>query len=253
MQELKKLILCEAPINWPAEDPHVLAGLVKSFLRELPEPLMLFSLYNKWVDVVRETDPDNSEEIVPKLQPLIASLPPTNRNMLKHLAVVMYNIAKNSEENKMTSMNLSTCLGPNTLVSETPLSGVQAMEHSQYVPLALRCVIDNVEELFPGALQECFATPPEAKAPPPQHPEGNPVSSQSPQPDSTVTPATPTTPPMTPSTPATDRIEQVQFGFIKRRPMEPSGHTFTTTRERGLNTSASSTTTSSPTTPPTKL
>lgn len=63
MKELKKLIQLSIflafisseclgfPINWPAEDPHTLAGLTKTFIRDLPEPLLLFTLYNKWIDV----------------------------------------------------------------------------------------------------------------------------------------------------------------------------------------------------------
>lgn len=30
-------------------DPHSVAGTLKSYLRELPEPLLTFSLYNRWI------------------------------------------------------------------------------------------------------------------------------------------------------------------------------------------------------------
>ncbi|KAG9460478.1 hypothetical protein GDO78_021566, partial [Eleutherodactylus coqui] len=30
-------------------DPHAVAGALKSYLRELPEPLMTFALYDEWI------------------------------------------------------------------------------------------------------------------------------------------------------------------------------------------------------------
>lgn len=33
--------------------PHLLPGALKSYLRELPQPLMTFELYDEWVKVAR--------------------------------------------------------------------------------------------------------------------------------------------------------------------------------------------------------
>jgi hypothetical protein len=34
-------------------DPHVIAGALKSYLRDLPEPLMTHALYDEWVAAAR--------------------------------------------------------------------------------------------------------------------------------------------------------------------------------------------------------
>lgn len=34
-------------------DTHVLAGVLKLYLRELPEPLLTYSLYEKWLEAAR--------------------------------------------------------------------------------------------------------------------------------------------------------------------------------------------------------
>jgi hypothetical protein len=34
-------------------DPHVIAGALKSYLRELPEPLMTHALYDEWIAAAR--------------------------------------------------------------------------------------------------------------------------------------------------------------------------------------------------------
>uniref|UniRef100_A0A3B5LWC3 Rho-GAP domain-containing protein n=1 Tax=Xiphophorus couchianus TaxID=32473 RepID=A0A3B5LWC3_9TELE len=39
-------------------DPHAVAGALKSYLRELPEPLMTFSMYDEWIQASNISDPD---------------------------------------------------------------------------------------------------------------------------------------------------------------------------------------------------
>lgn len=34
-------------------DPHSVAGTLKSYLRELPEPLLTFSSYNRWINAAK--------------------------------------------------------------------------------------------------------------------------------------------------------------------------------------------------------
>jgi hypothetical protein len=34
-------------------DPHVIAGALKSYLRDLPEPLMTHALYDEWMTAAR--------------------------------------------------------------------------------------------------------------------------------------------------------------------------------------------------------
>ncbi|KTG31188.1 hypothetical protein cypCar_00019582 [Cyprinus carpio] len=39
-------------------DPHAVAGALKSYLRELPEPLMTYQLYDEWIQASNVSDPD---------------------------------------------------------------------------------------------------------------------------------------------------------------------------------------------------
>lgn len=36
-----------------ARDPHTVAGTLKSYLRELPEPLLTYQLYEEWISAAR--------------------------------------------------------------------------------------------------------------------------------------------------------------------------------------------------------
>jgi hypothetical protein len=36
-----------------ARDPHTVAGALKSYLRELPEPLLTYNLYHEWINAAK--------------------------------------------------------------------------------------------------------------------------------------------------------------------------------------------------------
>ncbi|CAB1338249.1 unnamed protein product, partial [Coregonus sp. 'balchen'] len=61
-------------------DPHAVAGALKSYLRELPEPLMTFELYNDWFQAAGE------KELTDKLEQfkiVLKKLPSENYNNLR--------------------------------------------------------------------------------------------------------------------------------------------------------------------------
>ncbi|KAF3853328.1 hypothetical protein F7725_014016, partial [Dissostichus mawsoni] len=60
-------------------DPHAVAGALKGYLRELPEPLMTSELYNDWFKAAGEKDlPEKLEQF----RVLLKQLPPENYNNL---------------------------------------------------------------------------------------------------------------------------------------------------------------------------
>ena len=42
-----------SPLALEIRDPHVIAGALKSYLRDLPEPLMTHALYDEWMAAAR--------------------------------------------------------------------------------------------------------------------------------------------------------------------------------------------------------
>uniref|UniRef100_A0A672PWD2 Rho-GAP domain-containing protein n=1 Tax=Sinocyclocheilus grahami TaxID=75366 RepID=A0A672PWD2_SINGR len=61
-------------------DPHAIAGALKSYLRELPEPLLTFDLYDDWIQASNSADQDK------RLQALLSTcekLPTANSNNFK--------------------------------------------------------------------------------------------------------------------------------------------------------------------------
>lgn len=96
----------------PIADPHTVTGLLKLYLRELPEPLMTYDLYESFVTAQQERDPNKRLRYI---RHLISCLPKVNRATLKTLIQFLGRVEKHSEVNKMASHNLATVFAPNLL------------------------------------------------------------------------------------------------------------------------------------------
>ncbi|KAJ3601728.1 hypothetical protein NHX12_032695, partial [Muraenolepis orangiensis] len=97
-------------------DPHAVAGALKSYLRELPEPLMTFGLYDDWLQASSVSDPDK------RLQSLWVtcdSMPKAYKANLRYLVKFLAKLAQDSDANKMSPSNISIVLGPNLLWPKT--------------------------------------------------------------------------------------------------------------------------------------
>ncbi|KAM9322226.1 unconventional myosin-IXb isoform 2-T2 [Pholidichthys leucotaenia] len=92
--------------NYPI---HTITGLVKRWLRELPDPLMTFSLYNDFMHAVEL--PDKNEKIRAVYQKT-DELPPSNYNTLERLIFHLVRVAKEEEHNKMSPSSLAIVFAP---------------------------------------------------------------------------------------------------------------------------------------------
>uniref|UniRef100_W5N133 SH3-domain binding protein 1 n=1 Tax=Lepisosteus oculatus TaxID=7918 RepID=W5N133_LEPOC len=135
-------------------DPHAVAGALKSYLRELPQPLMTFELYSDWFEAAGEK---NVSVRLDRLREVCGRLPPENYNNLRYLVKFLAKLAEHQEVNKMTPSNIAIVLGPNLLWPRS--EGVTVIE-----PL-----IQFAHDLFPGEVD--FETQGPQGAPEPQHPK----------------------------------------------------------------------------------
>ncbi|XP_029922660.1 rho GTPase-activating protein 1 [Myripristis murdjan] len=93
------------------EDVHLAAVILKTFLRELPEPLLTFQLYN---DIVNFSSVSSDSQVT-AMKTLLESLPEENYTSLRYLITFLAQVSSNSEVNKMTNSNLAVVFGPNLL------------------------------------------------------------------------------------------------------------------------------------------
>ncbi|KAF3700219.1 Rho GTPase-activating protein 17 [Channa argus] len=128
-------------------DPHAVAGALKSYLRELPEPLMTFGLYDEWIQASNVSDPDK------RLQALWVTcdhLPKTHKANLRYLVKFLAKLAQDSDVNKMTPSNIAIVLGPNLLWAKTEGTLAEmAAATSVHVVAIIEPIIQHADWFFP--------------------------------------------------------------------------------------------------------
>uniref|UniRef100_A0A8C9T0R7 Rho GTPase-activating protein 17 n=1 Tax=Scleropages formosus TaxID=113540 RepID=A0A8C9T0R7_SCLFO len=128
-------------------DPHAVAGALKSYLRELPEPLMTFHLYDEWIRASSISDPDK------RLQALWVtcnSLPKSNKANFRYLVKFLAKLAQECDVNKMTPSNIAIVLGPNLLWARTEGSLAEmAAATSVHVVTIIEPIIQHADWFFP--------------------------------------------------------------------------------------------------------
>ncbi|KAJ3720873.1 hypothetical protein C8R42DRAFT_626917 [Lentinula raphanica] len=90
-------------------DPHAIAGLLKSFLRELPSSILTRELHMRFLAVIDFVD---AQERIKELSQLIAHLPIANYSLLRALTAHLILIVQNSAVNKMTMRNVGIVFSP---------------------------------------------------------------------------------------------------------------------------------------------
>ncbi|KAJ7999659.1 hypothetical protein DPEC_G00196700 [Dallia pectoralis] len=102
----------EVPALDRVEDIHCVTGLLKDFLRSLPEPLLTFRLNRAFMEAAEIQDDGNSQAM---MYQTISELPLPNRDTLAYLAIHLQRVAQCVLDTKMDITNLSRVFGP-TLV-----------------------------------------------------------------------------------------------------------------------------------------
>uniref|UniRef100_A0A8C1JEG4 Rho GTPase-activating protein 17 n=1 Tax=Cyprinus carpio TaxID=7962 RepID=A0A8C1JEG4_CYPCA len=128
-------------------DPHAVAGALKSYLRELPEPLMTYQLYDEWIQASNVPDPDK------RLQALWVTcnqLPKNNKANFRYLIKFLAKLAQESDVNKMTPSNIAIVLGPNLMWAKTEGSLAEmAAATSVHVVTIIEPIIQHADWFFP--------------------------------------------------------------------------------------------------------
>ncbi|KAM4526541.1 rho GTPase-activating protein 44-like isoform 4-T4 [Fundulus diaphanus] len=132
-------------------DPHAIAGALKSYLRELPEPLMTFELYNDWIQA------SNIQDQEKRLQALLGAcekLPSANNNNFKYLIKFLSKLTEYQDVNKMTPGNIAIVLGPNLLWThdEGNITEMMTTVSLQIVGI-IEPIIQHADWFFPGEIE----------------------------------------------------------------------------------------------------
>lgn len=128
-------------------DYHTVSGLFKLFLRELPEPLLPFTAYDRLVELARGGC--RAPESLPAIRGVLISLPKINLNCLALLLELLSNTAAYTKENLMNEDNLAIVIAPNVMRPKTETMS-SVMGDTPLVHSVFSTMIGHYRELFSG-------------------------------------------------------------------------------------------------------
>ncbi|KAF1769018.1 hypothetical protein GCK72_000831 [Caenorhabditis remanei] len=127
-------------VNLEDAGVHVLTTLVKAFFRELAEPIIIFDLYENFLNV---SEVEDMSERVRCLSVMIELLPKPNRAVLDRLMYHLARVADQEAVNKMGCNNLALIFGPCVLRRQ---DSAHAQEQLNDVGRQTGCVQTLIEE-----------------------------------------------------------------------------------------------------------
>ncbi|OXB61309.1 hypothetical protein ASZ78_002546 [Callipepla squamata] len=142
IKDVQKLYNQGKPVNFDDyHDIHIPAVILKTFLRELPQPLLTFECYDPIVGIT------NVESClrVTRCKQIIEGLPEHNYIVLKYLICFLHMVSQESIYNRMTASSLACVFGLNLI---WPSKGTASL--SALVPLNLftELLIDFYMNIF---------------------------------------------------------------------------------------------------------
>ncbi|XP_054833277.1 rho GTPase-activating protein 44 isoform X2 [Eublepharis macularius] len=142
---------CVVDVQEYSADPHAIAGALKSYLRELPEPLMTFELYEEWIQASNIQDQDKRMQA---LWNALEKLPKASFNNLRYLIKFLAKLTEYQDANKMTPSNIAIVLGPNLLwpQAEGNITEMMATVSLQIVAI-IEPLIQHADWFFPGDIE----------------------------------------------------------------------------------------------------
>ncbi|KAF9698715.1 hypothetical protein EKO04_002798 [Ascochyta lentis] len=122
-------------------DVNSVAGLLKQFFRELPDPLLTREFYNKFIDAARVDDDTMRRD---SMHALINALPDPNYATLRALVLHLHRVQQSSEVNRMSTANLGICWAPSIM---GPHKG-NNMADAGLQARVIITILDNVLQIF---------------------------------------------------------------------------------------------------------
>ncbi|ELU18544.1 hypothetical protein CAPTEDRAFT_186977 [Capitella teleta] len=145
MQKLRYLVDQNQSYNLldPEWDVHVITGALKLFFRELREPLIPFSFFNKFMDANKITDRVMKAR---SFKDLIKLLPHPNRETMRALFTHFVKVSEKSQKNLMQPHTLAIVYGPTLMwpAQESANMAITLVQQNQIIEI---CILD-IKHIF---------------------------------------------------------------------------------------------------------
>ncbi|NXQ64052.1 TAGAP protein, partial [Anthoscopus minutus] len=146
-KELKEDLNNGRNVDLKSQSVHLLAVVLKDFLRNIPSKLLSADLYEKWIQALEKS---SKQEKIEELKEVADKLPRPNLVLLKLLLSLLHHISQNAETNRMDSSNLAICISPNMLGPgmDNVLPLEVQKEMNDKVTVLVEFLINNCLEIF---------------------------------------------------------------------------------------------------------
>ncbi|XP_077549411.1 rho GTPase-activating protein 45-like [Haemaphysalis longicornis] len=157
--------------------PHVVANVLKLYLRQLPEPLLTYRLYPHFIALAKEhpgggggggtqhSEEEEEEEavVVAALRSLVAQLPALHARTLAALLRHLAKVAAHSHLNQMPAGNLAIVFGPTLLRTSEGSASLSSLVDTVHQTRIVELLIAHVDSVFPPEEEEAPEAPDQAE------------------------------------------------------------------------------------------
>eukprot|EP01113_Clastostelium_recurvatum_P001841 TRINITY_DN10763_c0_g1_i3.p1 TRINITY_DN10763_c0_g1~~TRINITY_DN10763_c0_g1_i3.p1 ORF type:complete len:607 (+),score=169.40 TRINITY_DN10763_c0_g1_i3:35-1855(+) len=126
---------------------HLVASLLKLWLRLLPDPLVPLDAFDAFVALGEKKNRRGDEIDVDKLRPLVQGLPSANRQVMARLIPLLDTVQQHASINLMTARNLAVVFGPSCMRAPVEADG---LNHITTVNELVATLILNHRTLLPS-------------------------------------------------------------------------------------------------------
>ena len=135
------------------EDPHAVAGVLKHYLADLPEPLLTWKYYPDVIDIMSAHTETNPSATIAGIRGVLSSLPPGSSGTFEFIMHHLARICSFADHNMMIPSNMAIIFGPMILRPQEELwskfggssSLVESLRHQHaFVHFVLR----NMDKIF---------------------------------------------------------------------------------------------------------
>jgi len=137
-------------------DVHSVASLLKSYLCDLPQPIIPVVHYDRVMHIVTRERPVDPQSAITALSDALRQLPHANYSLLHYLCDFLCNVARYSEVNRMTASNLAMVFSPCFIkpeIDDPALLAGTAVNRAT----AVQDMIEHFGDVFPA--NECDIAP----------------------------------------------------------------------------------------------
>lgn len=134
-----------------SDDTCTITSALKHYLIHLKEPLMTYSYNQQFLNTCKI---ENISERITEIHKLLNALPAYNREAIEILMKHLFKVSTHSLQNKMTTSNLATCLGPT--VFRTEQESVSNLYNIKFYSEIIELLIVHHENIFQPTLDSTF-------------------------------------------------------------------------------------------------